>query len=96
MPQDMIANRYRLTAKLGSGGFGEVWQADDVELGIDVVLKRVLALYARPFMRTLTTVPSPAVAARIRRCRRRQSQDVRGNETITRSPPALPKTAPEH
>ncbi|NUP52348.1 MAG: protein kinase [Catenulispora sp.] len=41
MAAQLIADRYQLIERLGAGGFGEVWKALDVELGIMVALKRV-------------------------------------------------------
>jgi serine/threonine protein kinase len=42
-PGDLFAGRYRMIARLGRGGMGDVWRAEDLVLHIDVALKMIAA-----------------------------------------------------
>src|SRR5688500_924592 len=38
-PGDVFADRYRMVERIGSGGMGDVWRADDLVLETEVALK---------------------------------------------------------
>src|SRR5262245_57080401 len=42
-PGEMFAGRYRMVARIGRGGMGDVWRADDMVLNTPVALKLIAA-----------------------------------------------------
>ena len=42
-PGDVFAKRYRMIARIGRGGMGDVWRADDLVLGTPIALKLIHA-----------------------------------------------------
>jgi eukaryotic-like serine/threonine-protein kinase len=42
MPGDLLANRFRILRYIARGGMGEVYEAEDLELGVHIALKTVM------------------------------------------------------
>jgi serine/threonine protein kinase len=51
-------SHYRITAKLGEGGMGEVYRAHDPRLGRDVAIKICAERFSEHFDREARAVPS--------------------------------------
>ena len=56
LPGHVLAGRYRMIARLGKGGMGEVWRADDLVLGTPVALKIIYSADAEARTRILNEV----------------------------------------
>ena len=55
-PGDLFGARYRMITRLGRGGMGEVWQAEDVVLGTSVALKLIASSDSQARERILNEV----------------------------------------
>ena len=70
---DVFAGRYRMIARIGRGGMGDVWRADDLVLDTPVALKLMHAAGLSDRIRILQEVrlarqiTHPAVCPRLRR-----------------------------
>jgi hypothetical protein len=75
-PGDLFAGRYRMIARLGRGGMGDVWRAEDLVLHIDVALKMIAA--AGPDGRNASQRSPPGAPdyrpGRVSRLRRRRGR----------------------
>ncbi len=85
-PGKILGGRYQIRARLGGGGMGEVWQAFDLKLRVDVALKalhpQLLASERaletlRQEVRTAREVVSPNV------CRVYQLEEIEGRELVS-------------
>src|SRR5205814_10533259 len=55
-PGDVFAGRYRMLRRIGRGGMGDVWEADDLVLETPVALKLIASSDAAARQRILTEV----------------------------------------
>src|SRR2546422_9688735 len=55
-PGTMFAGRYRMTRRIGRGGMGDVWEADDLVLQTSVALKLINSTEVAARDRILTEV----------------------------------------
>src|SRR5262245_8831084 len=56
VPGDVFANRYRMITRIGRGGMGEVWRADDLVLGTPVAVKLINVAFGDARIRVLNEV----------------------------------------
>jgi serine/threonine protein kinase len=55
-PGDRLGDRYQLLSKLGEGGMGEVWKAQDTELDRDVAVKVSKSEFTARFKQEARTI----------------------------------------
>ena len=66
-PGDMFAGRYRMIARIGRGGMGDVWRADDLILQTPVALKLIASTAAEDGRDASSTKCGSRGRSRIRR-----------------------------